>query len=54
MPAKFRNAQNPDETWTWIGRSPKWVQAILDERGIEMAAFKAIPLYQVHAWSHQF
>lgn len=49
MPAKFRNPQNPDETWTGIGRSPKWVQAILDERGIDMAAFKAIPMYQVHA-----
>ena len=49
MPAKFRNPQNPDETWTGIGRSPKWVQAILAERGIDMAAFKGIPMYQVHA-----
>ena len=49
MPVKFRNPQNPDETWTGIGRSPKWVQAILTERGIDMAAFKAIPMYQVHA-----
>ena len=47
MPAKFRNPQNPDETWTGIGRSPKWVQAILAERGIGMAAFKAIPMYQI-------
>ena len=36
MPVKFRNPQNPDETWTGIGRSPRWVQAILDERGIDM------------------
>ena len=49
MPVKFRNSQNPDETWTGIGRSPRWVQAILAERGIDMAAFKGIPMYQVHA-----
>ena len=49
MPVRFRNPQNPEETWTGIGRSPKWVQAILAERGIEMAAFKGIPMYQVHA-----
>lgn len=49
MPAKYRNPQNPDETWTGIGRSPKWVQAILSERGIEMAAFKSIPMYQIHS-----
>ena len=49
MPAKFRNPQNPDETWTGIGRSPKWVQAILSERGIDMAAFKGIPMYMVHS-----
>ena len=49
MPAKFRNPQNPDETWTGIGRSPKWVQAILAERGIDIAAFRGIPMYQIHA-----
>ena len=49
MPAKFQNPQNPEETWTGIGRSPKWVQAILAERGIDMAAFKTIPMYQIHA-----
>ena len=49
MPVKFRNPQNPEETWTGIGRSPRWVQAILSERGIDMAAFKAIPMYQIHA-----
>ena len=36
MPVRFRNPQNPDETWTGIGRSPKGVQAILEERGIDM------------------
>ena len=34
-----------------IGRTPKWVQAILDERGMDMAAFKSIPMYQIHASS---
>ena len=48
MPVKFRNPQNPDETWTEIRRSARWVQAIPDERGIDMAAFNAIPMYQVH------
>ena len=48
-PAKFRNPQSPDTTWSGIGRTPKWVQAILDERGIDMAAFKSIPMYQVSA-----
>ena len=47
MPAKFRNPQNLDETWTGIGRSPKWVQAILSERGTDTAVFKSIPMYQV-------
>ena len=49
MPARYRNPENPDETWTGIGRSPKWVQAILAERGIEIAAFKSIPMYQIHS-----
>ena len=48
-PAKYRNPQNPEETWAGIGRTPKWVQAILGERGIEVAAFKGIPMYQIHA-----
>ena len=48
-PAKYRNPQNPDDTWSGIGRTPKWVQAILEERGIDASAFKAIPMYQIHA-----
>ena len=32
-PAKYRNPQNPDQTWSGIGRSPKWVQAILERTG---------------------
>ena len=48
-PAKFRNPQSPDNTWSGIGRPPRWVQAILDERGIDIAAFKQIPMYQIHA-----
>ena len=48
-PAKYRNPQSPDDTWAGIGRTPQWVQAILDERGIDIAAFKQIPMYQIHA-----
>ena len=48
MPVKFRNPQNPEEKWTGIGRTPKWVDAILSERGIDMAAFKGILMYKVH------
>ena len=47
--AKYRNPQNPDQTWSGIGRTPKWVQAILDERGIDAASFKSIPMYQIHS-----
>ena len=50
-PAKYRDPQNPEQTWGGRGRTPKWVQAILDERGIDMAAFKSIPMYQIHASS---
>ena len=50
-PAKFRDPQHPDTTWGGIGRTPKWVQAILDERGIDMAAFKSIPMYRIHSSS---
>ena len=48
-PAKYRNPQNPDDTWSGIGHTPKWVQAILEERGIDAPAFKSIPMYQIHA-----
>ena len=46
-PAKYRDPQNPEQTWSGIGRTPKWVQAILDERGIDVQAFKSIPMYQI-------
>ena len=48
-PAKYRDPQNPGQTWSGIGRTPKWVQAILDERGIDTVTFKSIPMYQIHA-----
>ena len=50
-PAKFRDPQNSEQTWGGIGRPPKWVQAILGERGINMAAFKSIPMYRIHSAS---
>ena len=46
-PAKYRDPQNPEHAWSGIGRTPKWVQAIVDERGIDVAAFKSIPMYQI-------
>lgn len=38
---KFRNPDNPDETWSGRGRQPKWVQAAL--AGGETLADLAIP-----------
>lgn len=29
-PARFRNPDNPDETWSGIGRRPKWFVAALE------------------------
>ena len=48
-PAKYRDPQNREQIWSGIGRTPKWVQAILDERGIDVVAFKSIPMYQIHS-----
>ena len=50
-PAEYRNPHNPDQTWGGAGWTPKWVQAILDERGIDMPAFKSIPMYRIHSSS---
>ena len=47
-PAGYRDPQNPDRTCSGVGRTPKWVQAILDERGIDMAVFKSNPVYRIH------
>ena len=46
-PPRYRDPYNPDQLWSGIGRTPKWVQAILDERGIDMAAFKSIPMCRI-------
>lgn len=29
-PAKFKNPENPDQTWTGKGRKPQWVHDALD------------------------
>ena len=47
-PAQYRNPQDPEQTWSGVGRTPRWVQAILDERGIDVRAFKSIPMYRIH------
>jgi len=48
-PPRYRHPQDPDRTWIGIGPTPKWVQAILDERGIDIAAFKSIRMYRIHS-----
>ena len=48
-PPRYRDPQNPGQTWSGVGRTPNWVQAIVDERGIDVAAFKSIPMYRIHA-----
>lgn len=36
VPAKFRNPDNPTQTWSGRGVKPRWLQALLDEgRDIE-------------------
>ena len=47
MPAKFQNPQDRRQTWSGIGRSPKWVQAIIEEHAIDVKAFKRLPTYQI-------
>jgi len=47
-PPRYRDPQNPGQTWSGVGRTPNWVQAIVDERGIDVAAFKSIPMYRIH------
>ena len=47
-PPRYRDPQNPEQTWGGAGPTPKWVQAIFDERGIDLAAFKSIPMYRIH------
>lgn len=38
-PAKYRNPENPDETWTGRGRKPEWVVALLETgRGLDECA----------------
>lgn len=31
VPPKYRNPNNPTETWTGRGRQPKWVSALLEQ-----------------------
>ena len=46
-PVKFRNPQDPEQSWSGVGRLPKWVQEVLDERTIDLKTFKEIPMYQI-------
>ena len=47
-PARYRNPQDPGQTWSGIGRVPRWVRAILEERQIDIVAFRSIPMYRIH------
>ena len=49
LPVKFRDPQNGEHTRTGVGRTPRWVQSILGQRGIDLATFKSIPMHQASA-----
>ena len=40
IPVKFRNPDNPDETWTGRGRQPRWLVAKLAKRGVTVDDFR--------------
>ena len=46
-PVRFRDPQCAQHTWTGIGRAPNWIRSILDERGITLAQFRALPMYLI-------
>ena len=39
VPPKYRNPQNPQETWTGRGRKPLWLVAQLQKRGATIKDF---------------
>jgi DNA-binding protein H-NS len=39
VPAKFRNPENADETWSGRGRMPNWMTAKLTKRGVTKEDF---------------
>lgn len=39
-PPKYRNPQNPDQTWTGKGRRPEWIKAAQD-KGIDIETMAA-------------
>ena len=43
-----RGGEGTQYAHAFASGTPKWVQAILDERGIDFAAFKSIPMYRIH------
>ena len=40
--------RTPGDTWSG-GRTPKWVQAILDEHAVDLGAFASVPMYGIQA-----
>ena len=48
-PAKYRNPQNPEQAWSGIGADAEMGAGDTGRTGIDVAAFKGIPMYQIHA-----
>lgn len=38
-PAKFRNPDDPNQTWTGRGRKPQWIKAA-EEAGLDLSKFE--------------
>ncbi|MCZ4354717.1 MULTISPECIES: H-NS histone family protein [Roseobacteraceae] len=39
-PPKYRNPDNPAETWTGKGRKPQWLKAALEKNGGDLSAYE--------------
>ena len=44
--AKYKDPES-GATWAGRGRSPKWVNDVMEKRGINIQQFKALPDYQI-------
>ncbi|HEX7816211.1 H-NS histone family protein [Dyella sp.] len=39
LPAKYRNPSDPLQTWSGVGRKPRWVVEALKQRGVSLEQF---------------
>ena len=44
---RYRNPDNPEETWSGQGRTPPWVQRICSDLGIEVSTFRQDETFRV-------